>query len=63
MSVIINFGLFVIYFLIGMLITYLISGNNDREYSNPVQGLFAILLWPLILIYKFYKQVKQFFKY
>jgi hypothetical protein len=63
MSVIINFGLFIIYFLIGMVITYFISNDNDREYDNAFQGLFAILLWPLILIYKFYKQVKQFFKH
>ena len=63
MSVIINFGLFIAYFVLGMIITYFISGNNDREYDNSFQGLFAILLWPLVLIYKFYKQVKQFFKY
>ena len=59
MSIILGFGSFIIYFLLGVIIIYLISGDNDREYSNPIQGLFAILLWPLVLIYKFYKQLKQ----
>ena len=52
---------FILYFLSGAIIIYYISEGEDRAYDNPAQGLAAILLWPLLLIYKTYSKFKQFF--
>lgn len=51
---------FIIYFIMGMVIVYFISGDEDRAYDNPAQGLSAILLWPLLLIYKSFRKFKQY---
>jgi|LauGreDrversion4_2_1035121.scaffolds.fasta_scaffold620846_2 hypothetical protein len=52
---------FIIYFIMGMVTVYFISADVDRAYDNPAQGLFAILLWPLLLIYKSFQKLKQIF--
>jgi len=51
---------FILYFFTGAIVIYNITEGEDRAYNNAAQGLAAILLWPILLIYKFYKKFKQF---
>lgn len=61
MSIIIYILGFMLYFLSGLVIVYFVSDGEDRAYDNPLQGLSAILLWPLLLIYKSFKKLKQYY--
>lgn len=56
---------FIIYFILGTITVYFLTDGEDRSYDNSFQGLFAILLWPYImvyvLIYKSFQKLKQLF--
>jgi hypothetical protein len=52
---------FILYFLSGAIVIYYITEGKDRAYDNPFQGLTAILLWPILLIYKSYSKFKHLF--
>jgi hypothetical protein len=61
MEIILSIVTFIGYMIIGMVVIYFISGNDDRAYSNAFAGLMAISLWPFLLIYKIYTKFKQLF--
>lgn len=61
MEIILSSIAFISYFMIGTVVIYYLSNDDDRSYNNAFAGLMAILLWPLLLIYKIYLKSKQLF--